>query len=197
VRNIAEIEKALAGSGSGGNLDSGVMDRFLGAFLYWLQEKTAPVYVIATSNNVGQLPPELLRAGRWDGLWFVDLPTEKERAEIFSIHIGKSSEKRLKILEKDMPKFVAGSEGLTGAEIEGSVQEALRIGFKEDREINAQDVLTVLASAPSLMKMKEHELKALIEWAEKVQARRANTPDKVADSTASTKRRGRKGVAIR
>ena len=88
---IDEIEKGLSGLGSNG--DSGVSSRIFGQFLTWMQEKEAPVFVIATANNISNLPPELLRKGRFDEIFFVDLPTLAERKEIFKLHL----ERRLKI----------------------------------------------------------------------------------------------------
>ena len=81
---VDEIEKALAGSGDG---DSGVTRRLIGQFLYWLQESTSKVFMVATSNDVTSLPPELLRKGRFDELFFVDLPDEQDRAEIMRLYL--------------------------------------------------------------------------------------------------------------
>ena len=86
---LDEIEKGLSGSKSSGSSDGGTSARVLGTFLAWMQEKTAPVFVVATANDVSQLPPEMLRAGRWDQSFFVDLPNEKEREAIWSIQIAK------------------------------------------------------------------------------------------------------------
>src|SRR5207302_4620410 len=84
---IDEIEKGLAGSSGSAVTDSGVTARVFGAMLTWLQEKTAPVFVVATANRIEGLPPELLRKGRFDEIFFIDLPSAEERREIFRIHV--------------------------------------------------------------------------------------------------------------
>lgn len=134
---IDEIEKGLSGLGSNG--DSGVSSRIFGQFLTWMQEKEAPVFVIATANNISNLPPELLRKGRFDEIFFVDLPTLAERKEIFKLHL----ERRLK--DKEVASEVAGmknictelakmTEGFIGSEIEQVVISSLCDAFlKADR----------------------------------------------------------------
>src|SRR6185295_16425954 len=90
---IDEVEKGFAGSKSSGATDGGTTSRVFGSFLQWMQEKTAPVFVVATANDVTALPPELLRKGRFDEQWFVDLPDEAERADIWRIQIDKRGRK--------------------------------------------------------------------------------------------------------
>ena len=115
---IDEIEKGLSGVGSSGKTDSGVTSRMFGTILTWLQEKEVPVYVIATANNISSLPPEFLRKGRFDEIFFVDLPSEEERKEIFKIQIEK---RKRKAEEFDIDKLASLSDGYTGAEIEECV----------------------------------------------------------------------------
>src|SRR2546427_6476851 len=86
---VDEIDKAFAGSQGSGATDGGTTARVFGTFLTWLSEKTAPVFVVATANDISQLPPELLRKGRLDEIFFVDLPTREERVEVFCIHLNK------------------------------------------------------------------------------------------------------------
>lgn len=127
---IDEIEKGMAGMGSSNFSDGGTTSRVIATFISWLQDKTKPVFVIATANNVDQLPPELLRKGRMDELWFVDLPTENEREEIFRTHIarvGRDPKKfNCKQLSKVMFKGTDGKEyGYSGSEIEEAINDAL------------------------------------------------------------------------
>jgi len=119
---VDEIEKAFAGTQSSSFSDAGTTSRVFGTFLTWLQEKTAPVFVIATANNIQQLPPELLRKGRLDEIFFVDLPTKEERAEIFAIHLRKHDRDPAAF---DLGKLAAAAEGFSGAEIEEAVISAL------------------------------------------------------------------------
>ena len=116
---IDEIEKAIS---SGGDGDLGTSKRLLGAFLTWLQEKRASVFVVATANNLFELPPELLRKGRFDEIFFVDLPDRDERSQIFSIHLRK---RKQEVKGFDLPTLVDASEGFSGAEIEQAVTAAL------------------------------------------------------------------------
>jgi SpoVK/Ycf46/Vps4 family AAA+-type ATPase len=161
---IDEIEKALAGLGSSDQTDSGVTARLFGALLTWLQEKTSPVFLIATANQVDKLPPEMLRKGRWDELFFVDLPTQEEREAILKIHLMKSGK---------MAKPFAGyeklageaSKGFTGAEIEAVVKKARLVAFSEDREFSLKDVATAMSQTVPLIKTKRAEIEQLRAWA--------------------------------
>ena len=108
---VDEIDKAFAGSQSSGATDGGTTARVFGTFLTWLSEKNAPVFVVATANDVSQLPPELLRKGRLDEIFYVDLPSEEERGEIFRIHLAKRGRDPEKF---DQPALVAGA-GISAA----------------------------------------------------------------------------------
>src|SRR5262245_49698498 len=123
---VDEIDKAFAGSQSSGGADGGTAARVFGTFLTWLSEKNAPVFVVATANEIAQLPPELLRKGRFDEIFFVDLPSPEERAEVFRIHLAKR--------ERDPASFeldtlVEASREYSGAEIEASIISALYDAF--------------------------------------------------------------------
>jgi ATP-dependent 26S proteasome regulatory subunit len=161
---IDEIEKALAGLGSSDQSDSGVTARLFGALLTWLQEKTSPVFLIATANQVDKLPPEMLRKGRWDELFFVDLPSQEEREEILKIHLHKTG----KALSK-FPNFekLAGDamRGFTGAEIEAVVKKGRLVAFAEDREFTLKDVAVAVSQTVPLIKTKRAEIEALRAWA--------------------------------
>jgi SpoVK/Ycf46/Vps4 family AAA+-type ATPase len=172
---IDEIEKGLAGSQSSGSTDSGVGARVLGTILTWMQDKKSPVFVYATANDVNGLPPELLRRGRFDEMFSVDLPTEEERLAIFEIHFKKKG--RGKLLEKKIidPKFLAGdpSVGFTGAEIEAAIIEGMYSAFDDGREITNKDVEDALKVSKPMSKMMAEKILAIRRWC-KDRTRQAN-----------------------
>lgn len=170
---IDEIEKSLAGAESSSYTDSGVTARVVGAFLTFMQEKTAPVFFAATANSVDRLSPELLR--RFNGIWFVDLPTEEERDEIFRIHISKTGREPSKFKLKELVKQ---TDMYTGAEIELAVEEAMQIGFAEGREYNTKDITTAIKCMPRLADTKSLEIRRLRAWS-KGRARVANVEEGV------------------
>jgi SpoVK/Ycf46/Vps4 family AAA+-type ATPase len=160
---IDELEKGFAGTQSSGISDGGTTARVFGTFISWLNDKTAPCFVVATANDVSALPPELLRKGRFDEIFFVDLPGEEERAEIFAIHLKKR--KRDPALF-DLPRLAEVSIGYSGAEIEQAVIAALYDAFDLDREVTTEDILeTIKQSVPLSMTMRE-SIDVLREWAE-------------------------------
>src|SRR5690606_16718182 len=124
-------EKGFAGSKSSGASDGGTSSRVFGSFISWMQEKTAPVFVVATANDVTQLPPELLRKGRWDELFFVDLPTAAERQKIWELQIRKRGRDPAVF---NLSELVEMSDGYTGAEIEQAFIDALYAAFALGRE---------------------------------------------------------------
>ncbi|RMH24225.1 MAG: AAA family ATPase, partial [Planctomycetota bacterium] len=126
---IDEIEKGLAGMGSSDQTDAGTTARVVGTFLTWLQEKTDPVFVVATANRIDMLPPELLRKGRFDEIFFVDLPTRDVRKEILSIHLKKKGRKPQ---DFEIADLADRSTGFSGAELEEAVREALFDAFAEE-----------------------------------------------------------------
>ncbi len=183
---VDEIEKGLSGSNSIG--DSGTGARIFGTFLTWMQDKTAPVFVIATANNISNLPPELLRKGRFDEIFFVDLPTRKERRDIFAVHLKK----RLK--DKDIAKNVIvdgqisetllneladRTEGFVGAEIEQVVISALYEAFFHGRELLISDLKDVISNMVPLSVTQGEQIRALREWAN-VRAVAATTKEDLA-----------------
>ncbi|HVP69556.1 MAG TPA: AAA family ATPase [Anaeromyxobacteraceae bacterium] len=157
-----EIEKGLSGSSSSGSADGGVTARVFGALLTWLQEKTAPVFVVATANRVDLLPPELLRKGRFDEIFFVDLPSEAERRDIFRIHVARRGRRPEAF---DLSELARLAEGFSGAEIEQAVISALYDAFAEGRDL-AQDHLTrsVRETFPLATTVRE-EIEELRDWA--------------------------------
>ncbi len=157
-----EAEKGMAGSKSSGATDGGTSARVLGTFLSWMQEKVAPVFVVATANDVSQLPPEMLRAGRWDQLFFVDLPNEHEREDIWKIQVAK-----LKRDPKDFDtrQLAKATEGLTGSEIEAVFVEALYQAFDGDKEPTDLTIAQVLTEFVPLSKTMAEQITGLRNWA--------------------------------
>jgi len=159
---LDELEKGLAGSKSSGSTDGGTSARVLGSLLSWMQEKTAPVFVVATANDVSQLPPELLRAGRWDALFFVDLPNADERQAIWQIQIRKHGRNPA---DFDPGQLAWASDGLTGGEIEAVFVEALYDAFSRGTEPTDLDVARVLTDFVPLSKTMAEQITALRTWA--------------------------------
>ncbi|MEZ7891565.1 MAG: AAA family ATPase [Candidatus Wallbacteria bacterium] len=164
-----EIEKAFSGVGGGSSGDSGLSTRIFGSFITWLQEKTAPVFVIATANSIENLPPELLRKGRFDEIFFVDLPNPVERAAIFKIHLTK---RKRDIAKFDVATLVSESEGFSGAEIEQAIISSMYDAFYESRDIASEDILKALNETVPLSQTMKENINRLREWA-KVRARPA------------------------
>jgi len=164
---IDEMEKAF--STSRGE-DGGTTLRIFGAFLSWLQDKKAPVFVIGTANSVEQLPPELLRRGRLDEIFFVDLPETEERRAIFQIHLKKRGRDAARF---DIEALANASEGYSGAEIEQAVVASLYDAFDTNRDIETADVLANLRALVPLSRTMSEEITATREWAS-TRARRAS-----------------------
>src|SRR5690606_37131811 len=179
---IDEIEKGFGGAGgSGGSTDGGTSARVFGTMLNWLQDKTHPVFVVAAANDVSKLPPEMLRKGRWDELWFVDLPDAKERAAIWDLVIEKYGRERTAF---DTVVLSRASELHTGAEIEAAFVEALHRAFAEDREPGELDLGEVLNESVPLAVTMSESIERLRHWA-KGRARHAS-------ASGNTCRSGRK-----
>ncbi len=168
---IDEIEKSFSGTGSSNMLDAGVTQRVFGTFITWLQEKTEPVFVIATANRIEQLPPELLRRGRFDEIFFIDLPRRQEREDIFRIHIHKRGRDPQRF---DIDKLVGQSRAFSGAEIEQAVIAAMYRAFPEDREMTTEDICVTLAETGPLAQLAREHVDALRRWAH--QRARAASP---------------------
>jgi len=175
---IDEIEKGFGGMGSsGGSTDGGTSSRVFGTMLNWLQDKTKPVFVVATANDVSKLPPEMLRKGRWDELWFVDLPNSKERAAIWDIVIEKYGREKVAY---DTVLLARASELHTGAEIEAGFIEALHKGFTADREPTELDLGEVLCESVPLATTMSESIEQLRHWS-KGRARHATHADRPAN----------------
>ena len=159
---IDELEKGMSGLGSSNRSDAGTAARVFGSFLVWMQEKTSPVFVIATSNNIAGLPPELLRKGRFDEIFFVDLPGLEERQEILSIHLAKRHRDPLQF---DLEALAQQTEGFSGAEIEQVIISALYDAFEADRELTDRDVLHNIEQTIPLSQMMQEQVTRLRNWA--------------------------------
>jgi MoxR-like ATPase len=159
---VDEIDKAFAGTQGSTFSDAGTTARVFGTFLTWLSEKTAPVFVMATANDISQLPPELLRKGRFDELFFVDLPGTAERAEIFAIHLARRGRDPARF---DLPALAAASADFSGAEIEEAVISALYEGFSRGEELNTAHVRTALEETVPLARTMSEHLQRLRDWA--------------------------------
>ncbi len=166
-----EIEKGLSGSGSSGVSDGGVTARVFGAMLTWLQEKTAPVFVVATANRIDLLPPELLRKGRFDEIFFIDLPARPEREEIFRIHVGRRGRKPE---DFDLGSLATAAEAFSGAEIEQVVVAALYDAFAEGKELEQRHLDRAVAETFPLATTMREDIQKLREWA-KTRTRPAST----------------------
>ena len=168
---LDELDKSFTGSKSSGSTDGGTSARVLGTFLNWMQEKKAPVFVVATANDVTQLPPELLRKGRWDEIFFADLPNQKEREMIWRIQIHKHGRNPK---DYDLVQLAKATEGLTGSEIEQAFIEALFEAFDEDKEPTDLTIAQVLNDLVPLSKLMAEQINAMKQWA-KGRARYATT----------------------
>ena len=159
---VDEIDKAFAGTQSSGVSDGGTTARVLGTFLTWLSEKSAPVFVVATANDISQLPPELLRKGRLDEIFFVDLPAPGEREEILRLHLAKRGRDPQGF---DLPALAAASEAFSGAEIEQAIISALFDAYHARHELTTEDVRNALTQSVPLARTMEEQITRLRQWA--------------------------------
>ena len=162
---IDELEKAFAGIGGlGGGAE--VITRLFGNFLTWMQEKESQTFVVATANDITRLPPELIRKGRFDEIFYVGLPNEEERAKIFNIHIRKRRPQDLKNIRiKDL---VDKTKGFSGADIEGVIKDAIEYAFSEDKpSVQTYDIINAINNTNSLMEIMGDSLGKMIKEYEK------------------------------
>jgi SpoVK/Ycf46/Vps4 family AAA+-type ATPase len=160
---IDEIEKGFAGADRGGAADGGTAARVFGSLLVWLQEKQAPVFVIATANSIEALPAELLRKGRFDEVFFVDLPSAAERLEILRIHLEK---RRRDARGFDLETLAEAADGCSGAELEQAVIAGMFYAFQDDRKLETHDVLRALRETVPLSRTMGEQADALRAWAQ-------------------------------
>jgi SpoVK/Ycf46/Vps4 family AAA+-type ATPase len=173
---IDEIEKGFSGSQSSGSTDGGTSSRVFGSFLSWMQEKDKPVFVVATANDVSKLPPEFLRKGRFDELFFVDLPDADERAQIWDIVIKRHARNPF---DYDTVVLARASEQFTGAEIEAVFIDAMHEAFADGREPEPIDIVTAMTNTVPLAQLMDGQIATLRHWAKgraREAASRTNKP---------------------
>ena len=158
---IDEMEKAFASAASQ-STDGGLSRRMFGTMLTWMQEHTAPVFVLATANDIEALPPELLRKGRFDEIFFVDLPAREPREQIFAIHIHKRKREPANF---DLPALAQAAEGFSGAEIEQAVVSALHDAFAASADLTTERILTAIHQSPPLSVTMAEKVSDLRAWA--------------------------------
>jgi len=159
---IDELEKGFSGTASSGQTDGGTTSRVFASFITWLQEKTTPVFVIATANNVHQLPPELLRKGRFDEIFFCDLPDRDDRAQIIDIHVRKKKRDPAKF---DMDKLLEATVDFSGAELEQAVVAALYDAFDTGGDLSTEGLLHTLKEMVPLAITMREQIESMREWA--------------------------------
>lgn len=167
---IDEIDKAFAGFDGRG--DSGTTSRVFGTFITWMAEKTSPVFVVATANNIQALPPEMLRRGRFDELFFVGLPNQEERKAIFTVHLLRLRPHNIK--SYDVERLAYETPDFSGAEIEQILVEAMHIGFSQNRDFTTDDVLEAASQIVPLARTAQDQIRFLQDWAASGKARMAS-----------------------
>jgi ATP-dependent 26S proteasome regulatory subunit len=160
---VDEIDKAFAGSQGSGISDGGTTARVFGTLLTWLSEKSAPVFVVATANDISQLPPELLRKGRLDEIFFVDLPSRDERLEVFRIHLVKRGRDAARF---DLEALADAGNDFSGAEIEEAINSALYDAFYAKTELTTEHIRTALVQSVPLARTMDEQISRLRRWAE-------------------------------
>lgn len=179
---IDELEKGLSGAAGGGG-DGGVATRVFGNLLTWMEEKKKPVFVVATANDVSRLPPELLRKGRLDQIFFVDLPDPRERAEIFAIHMAR---RQRDPGDFDLGALVRATGEFSGAEIEHVVEEALDEAFaSEEKRLTTEHLLAAARQVVPLAKSRARDIEELRRWAAENCVPAALRPDALPDEADS------------
>ncbi|MGC9504941.1 AAA family ATPase [Baaleninema sp.] len=167
---IDEIDKAFAGVNRGG--DGGTTSRVFGTFITWMAEKNSPVFVVSTANDIRALPPEMLRKGRFDEIFFVGLPSQEERKEIFSVHLSRLRPHNLK--SYDIDRLAYETPDFSGAEIEQAIVEAMHIGFSQNRDFTTDDILEAASQIVPLARTAQEQIQLLQEWAMSGKARLAS-----------------------
>jgi SpoVK/Ycf46/Vps4 family AAA+-type ATPase len=171
---IDELEKGI----STGDNDGGTSLRVLATLLSWMQEKKKPVFVVATANDISKLPPELLRRGRFDEVFFLDLPTKNERAEIFAVHLAKRKRQPSSF---DLEKLADASSGQVGAEIEQAIIDAMYRAFNDRdrprREFTTEDVLEAVEKLIPLSRSQRENIALLRAWLHEGRAQSASLPE--------------------
>lgn len=179
-----EIDKAFGGISSGADGDSGTSRRVFGSLITWMQEKTSPVFIVATANNVQVLPAELLRKGRFDEIFFLNLPNTKERAEIFKVHLQRLRPAKLR--EFDLNQLASQSPQFSGAEIEQVIIDAMQRAFasngsQQRRDFTTEDIMQSIRETVPLAAIAKPQIEALKHWAAEAGARTASLDTDLVD----------------
>lgn len=174
---IDEIDKAFAGLDGRG--DSGTSSRVFGTFITWMSEKSSPVFVVATANNIQKLPPEMLRRGRFDEIFFVGLPSQAERQAIYEVHLSRLRPHNLQ--SYDLSRLAYETPDFSGAEIEQAIVEAMHIGFSQNRDFTTEDILEAASQIVPLARTAQEQVEALQAWAASGKARMASRGDLLSD----------------
>ncbi|MEL7350911.1 MAG: AAA family ATPase [Cyanobacteria bacterium P01_A01_bin.116] len=185
---IDEIDKAFAGFDGRG--DSGTTSRVFGTFITWLAEKSSPVFVVATANNIQALPPEMLRRGRFDEIFFVGLPTQDEREAIFNVHLSRLRPHNLPAYE--FKRLAYETPDFSGAEIEQSIIEAMHIGFSQNRDFTNDDILEAVSQIIPLARTAQPQIEALQAWAAAGKARLASRQSPLSERIEQQREQQRK-----
>jgi ATP-dependent 26S proteasome regulatory subunit len=159
---IDEIEKAFASAGSSGDADAGLSQRLLATLLTWMQDRESGVFLAATSNNIAVLPPEMMRKGRFDEIFFVDLPNAQVRAALFELHLKKRGREAATF---DLPKLAAGTNGFSGAEIEQVIVAGLYTAFSQKQQLTTEVLLLEVQATQPLSITRAEEVDAIRRWA--------------------------------
>lgn len=167
---IDEVDKAFSGLGSKG--DGGTTSRVFGTFITWLAEKNSPVFVVATANDIQSLPPEILRKGRFDEIFFIGLPSQEERSAIFEVHLSRLRPSNLR--NYDIKRLAYETPDFSGAEIEQTLIEAMHIGFSQNRDFTTDDILEAASQVVPLARTASEQIQKLQQWAASGKARLAS-----------------------
>jgi AAA+ superfamily predicted ATPase len=159
---IDEIEKAFASAGSSGDADAGLSQRLLATLLTWMQDRESGVFLAATSNNITVLPPEMMRKGRFDEIFFVDLPSAEVRAALFELHLKKRGRD---VKTFDLVRLAAGSGGFSGAEIEQVIIAGLYTAFAQKQQLTTDVLLAEIRATQPLSVTRAEEVEAIRQWA--------------------------------
>ena len=178
---IDEIDKGF--SGADGKGDSGTTSRVFGTFITWLAEKTTPVFVVATANNIRALPPEIMRKGRFDEVFFVGLPNQSEREAIFKVHLARLRPHNLG--NYDIKRLGYETPDFSGAEIEQTIIEAMHLGFSQNRDFTTDDILEAASQIIPLAKTAQEQIQFLQNWVAAGKARLASKNNNLSDRIQS------------
>jgi SpoVK/Ycf46/Vps4 family AAA+-type ATPase len=159
---IDEIEKAFASASASGDADAGLSQRLLATLLTWMQDREGGVFLAATSNNISALPPEMLRKGRFDEIFFVDLPDADVRAALFVLHLKKRGRDPAAF---DVARLAGASGGFSGAEIEQAIAAGLYTAFSAKTQLSTDIVLAEIRGTQPLSVTRAEDVQALREWA--------------------------------